>query len=146
MEKRRYLRFLTQGKAVAVVRPRAGERDEIRVGRIKNISANGLALEYPSDADFGQEPSYVDVFIPPNRFHLSKVRCKVVYDIRIRGAYVNSVFISSYVTKQCGLQFEGLSEDKMSQLNLLIRRNTDVPRPRVVVDELIVRKYRETSP
>lgn len=113
--------MLVEDKAFAVVRPRAREIDEIRVGRIKNISTNGLALEYPSDADLGQDLSYVDLFIPQNEFHLSKVPCRVIYDIRIRGAYVNSVFISSYVTKQCGIQFEELPEDKRRQLHFFLR-------------------------
>lgn len=90
MEKRRCLRFLALDKAFAVVRSRVRRIDEIRVGWMKNITRNGLALEYPSHADWGRAPSYVDVLSPRNRFHLSRVPCRLVYDIRVPGAYVHS--------------------------------------------------------
>jgi hypothetical protein len=124
-EKRKHPRFFIRNKAFAVVRPRGNQTDQIRVGKIKNISTDGLALEYPSDGDLGNEPSYVDIFIPHGRFHLGMLPCRFVYDIQTQGAYITSVFISSYVTKQCGMQFENLSEEMATQLDLFLRNATE---------------------
>jgi hypothetical protein len=124
MEKRQHLRFLPCDEALAAVQFRIAEVDSLRVGSIKDISMGGLALRYPSRKDLDSEPSYIDIFIPQDEFYLPRVLCRVVYDIALNKSYGNPGFVSSYVTKQCGVKFQQLSTDEIDQLNLFLRKHT----------------------
>lgn len=132
MNRRKYARLLAQADAFAAVRPISTEVGKTRVGEIKNISPGGLAFqylsdeeEYLSDEEWDQEPSQVDIFISSeHRFHLSSVPCSVVYRIPEPRHAEHRVFFSRFGSRQCGIQFEQLTEDKMKQLNLFLETHT----------------------
>jgi hypothetical protein len=119
MEKRRQVRFLAQENAFAAL----GEKFT-KVGRLKNISAGGLAFEYITDGNSENGPSQLDLFVSGDDFHLSKVPCRVVYDIPSRSSEGNRIFFQPFLTKQCGVEFEGLTKEKKAQLDLFIASHT----------------------
>jgi len=119
MEKRRENRLLVEDNAFAALGARF-----TKVGRVKNISTQGLAFEYITDGNSDDDPSQLDVFVSGDDFHLPKVPCKVVYDIPMGRSDVNRIFFQPFVTKQCGVQFEGLTEEKQAQLELFLETHT----------------------
>ena len=119
MEKRRQIRFLAEENAFAALGARF-----TKVGRVKNISTGGLAFEYITDGNGEESPSQLDVFVSGDDFHLPKVPCRVVYDIPSRRADRNRIFFQPFVTKQCGVEFEGLTEEKRVQLELFLETHT----------------------
>jgi len=119
VERRRHIRFLAQDNAFAALRTAF-----TKVGRIKNISIGGLAFEYITDEESDQGGSEVDVFISGNSFHLPRVPCTVVYDIPARSPFGNGMFFQTFFSKQCGLEFGGLTKDEMEQLNLFLEKHT----------------------
>jgi hypothetical protein len=119
MEKRREKRLLVEDNAFAALGARF-----TKVGRVKNITKQGLAFEYITDGDSEDDPSQLDVFVSGDDFHLPKVPCKVVYDVPMRRSDGNRIFFQPFVTRQCGVQFEGLTEDKRAQLELFLETHT----------------------
>ena len=125
MEKRQHIRLLPNQNAFAAVRSRSNEAGKIRVGKIKNISPGGLAFEYITDEESTQEPCQVDVFISSeHKFHISKMPCRVVYDIPAGRSQKSDIFFSSFISKQCGIQFERLKEEEVGQLKLFLETYT----------------------
>ncbi len=116
MEQRRQIRFVPHDSAFAALGSTFA-----RVGKIKNISIGGLAFEYITDEDSDQEASQLDIFLSGNDFHLAKVPCRVVYDMPKRKSDdASRIVFETFMTKQCGVQFVGLTEDKVSQLDLFL--------------------------
>jgi hypothetical protein len=119
MEQRRHIRFLAVDNAFAALG--AGFA---RVGRLKNISTGGLAFEYITDNDSDEQASQLDVFVSGEDFHLSKVPCRVVYDVPVSRSDVSRLFFQPFVTRQCGVQFGQLTQEKTTQLNLFLETYT----------------------
>lgn len=80
-----------------------------KVGKIKDISVLGLAFEYITDEISDIKVSRVDVFVRGEEFHISKIPCKVVYDISLEDPAVHQISPRKLMHKRCGLQFESLS-------------------------------------
>ena len=147
MKRRKHLRLLAQVDAFAAVRPMSTEVGKTRVGRIKNISSGGLAFEYVndeegdlSDEEWDKEPSQVDIFISSeHRFHLSNVPCSVVYRIPEPRHAEHRVFLSRFGTRQCGIHFEQLTEDKMKQLSLFLETHTSGAAPKADEEQAAAR-------
>ncbi|MDY6951139.1 MAG: PilZ domain-containing protein [Thermodesulfobacteriota bacterium] len=119
MEKRRHVRLLVEDNAFAALGARF-----TKVGRVKNVSTGGLAFEYITDVHSDEKASQLDVFVSGQDFHLPKVLCKVVYDIPVERSDLNRIFFQPFVTKQCGVQFEPLPEDKVAQLTIFLKTHT----------------------
>ena len=119
IERRRHVRLLPQDDAFAALGSRFS-----RVGKLKNISIKGLAFEYITDGESGQEDCQLNIFVSGNGFHLPKVPCEVVYDIPVRNPKASRIFYQPFITKQCGVQFGALTEDKMAQLNRFLATYT----------------------
>jgi hypothetical protein len=119
MEKRRHVRFLARDNAFAALGSRF-----TKVGRVKNISTGGLAFEYITNGDADEDTCQLDVFVSGKDFHLPKVPCKVIYDIPVQRSDVNRIFFQPFVTKQCGVAFEDLPEDKRTQLSHFLEAHT----------------------
>ncbi len=83
-EQRKYTRYAAADNAFAALEPGFN-----KVGRIQDISIMGLAFEYITDevADF--EVSKVDIFVIGEDFFISKIPCKVVYDISLETSRAN---------------------------------------------------------
>lgn len=116
VEQRKYVRFSVHENTFAAL----GSEFET-VGKVNDISIKGLTLSYlcesikvALDSGFSQ----VDIFLSGNSFHLSKVRCKIVYDIQ----NPNSMKNNSIMIRRCGLQFCKLSESQSELLELFIEK------------------------
>ena len=112
-EQRKYIRFLTRQKTFAALRSGFD-----KVGRVLDISINGLAFTYTLEEIIGAEYFQVDIFQSENGFYLSNIPCRIVYDIPI----VNSKFNSLIRPKRCGLCFGRLSEKQHNNLSGFLRK------------------------
>jgi len=118
MERRKFTRFVAQDNAYAVL----GD-DFAKVGKVYDISLNGLACVYPTEKISHDTFTHVDIFLSKNGFYLSDVPCKIVYEAKEFRSDSNSD--SPY---RCGLKFETLEtehEDKLAYfLNNHVIRDT----------------------
>jgi hypothetical protein len=118
IEQRKYPRFLVHDNTFAAL----GSEFET-VGKVEDISIKGLALSYVSetiktrsDRDFSQ----VYIFLSKKSFHLSKVPCKIVYEIEDPKSIKNSNFMMC----RCGLHFGKLSKNQSELLELFLENHT----------------------
>jgi hypothetical protein len=118
-EQRKYTRFSVPDNAYAALGPTF-----TMVGKIKDISMAGLALEYLTDEVSGLENSNVDIFLRGEEFHMSKIPCKLIYDIPLDSTGKNQIFPDGLMRKRCGVQFEKLSKIRRMQLEQFIATHT----------------------
>jgi hypothetical protein len=85
------------------------------VGSLKDISEGGIGFEYVSSTDSGQSRTVEVDIICGKHLRLSRIPCKVSYDIRIDRR-------SSYSTgkRRCGLEFGRLSHEQDALLSLIL--------------------------
>ena len=114
MEKRKFTRFRAQGDAYAAL-----QGNFSKVGKIYDISLNGLAFRYLAEKMSNETFTHVDIFLTDNGFHLSGVHCSVVYDEK--ESISNSHVVSPY---RCGLKFESLKEEQQNKLEFFINNFT----------------------
>jgi hypothetical protein len=114
MEKRKFIRFRTQDNAFAALRG-----DFTKVGKIYDISLNGLAFRYLAEEIPEEEFTQVDIFLTNNGFHLSGVPCTMVYNLKESTS--TSLSISAY---RCGLSFNSLNEEVQNKLNFFLNKYT----------------------
>jgi hypothetical protein len=118
VERRKYVRFLAQDNTFAALR--IGFK---KVGKIDDISINGLAFSYLSETvgvGSDRHLTQVDIFTSGNNFHLSNVPCKIVYDIQdpTSGKYTGLMMC------RCGLKFNEPTKSQSEQLELFIKNHT----------------------
>lgn len=121
IEKRTYPRFFVQDNMFAAL----GSEFEA-VGKIKDISQKGLALSYLSEGIrtvSDRDLSQVYIFLPSNSFHLTKVPCKIVYDIIDPKSDKNHCIM----THRCGLQLGELSKSQSKLLEFFLENCTTRP-------------------
>jgi hypothetical protein len=59
-------------------------RDSKFVGKLNNISRNGLAFHYLPVAGQRAEPDTIDIIAKgPDRFYLPAIACRTIYDISV---------------------------------------------------------------
>ena len=114
MERRKFTRFRVQDDAFAALRGTF-----TKVGKIYDISLNGLAFRYLAEKIINENLNCVDVFLSSNGFHMSDIPCKVIYD---EGEPLsNSKAVSSY---RCGLEFKALKENHKDKLEFFLNHHT----------------------
>ena len=114
MERRKFTRFRVQDDAFAALRG-----NFTKVGKIYDISLNGLAFRYITEKIINENLNCVDVFLSSNGFHMPDIPCTVIYD---EGESIsNSNSVSSY---RCGLEFKALKEDHKDQLEFFLNHHT----------------------
>jgi len=114
MEKRKFTRFQVQDDAFAALRG-----DYSKVGKIYDISLNGLAFRYLAEKISNETFNHVDIFLSTNGFHLSDLPCTVIYDEE--ESMPNSHVVSSY---RCGLKFEKMNEEQQNKLEFFLNNHT----------------------
>ncbi|RZB33523.1 MAG: hypothetical protein SRB2_03952 [Desulfobacteraceae bacterium Eth-SRB2] len=114
MEKRKFTRFRTQDNAFAALRG-----DFTKVGKIYDISLNGLAFRYLAEEMSEEEYTQVDIFLSDNGFHLPAVPCTVIY--HLKESTSGSLSISPY---RCGLSFKHLNEEVQNKLDYFLNNHT----------------------
>ncbi len=113
-EQRKYFRFLSDITVVAFW------NNSINLGKLKDISRGGLAFEYITDKEPKKENSQINIFfLSGNKFHLSNVPCKIIYDILIRKE--NYQFNKLLMTRRCGVKFEELTTIQTKQLEFFLK-------------------------
>lgn len=117
-ENRKYGRFIAQDNAFAALR--AGFK---KVGKINDISTNGLSFSYlsrPAETKESEDYLFVDIFLSGDKYHLSHVPCEMVYEIPDAGFLTidNTAFF------RCGLEFKQLNPRQIDQLNIFIENYT----------------------
>jgi hypothetical protein len=119
MEKRNYDRFFPQGNAFAAL-----GRQYTRVGRIKDISMEGVAFEYIFVENADWDASQINIFLIGDVFHLYGIPCEVVYDIPQAVLLKKPESIKLSPTNRCGVQFGELTKDTMAQLKHFLEYQT----------------------
>jgi hypothetical protein len=118
-EQRKNTRFLVQDDVIAALR-----NGYTKIGKVKDISMGGLAFEHIDDQNSNSETSRRDILLWVNGFSLSKLPGRIVYDIPLAPPNEYQEFIIHLTTRRCGVQFETLSEDKVSQLDFFLKNYT----------------------
>jgi hypothetical protein len=119
MEKRKHTRFLAQENVVAALRNRS-----TRIGQVKDISLGGLSFEHIDEGDLSLNHPERSLFLLVEDFHISRVPCRVVYDIPVREPIGSPPLLTQFETRRCGIEFVTLSEDQKAQLALLLKTCT----------------------
>ena len=111
-EQRRYIRFLTKKNTFAALR--SGFE---KVGKVLDISINGLAFSYIIENAPLVKAFQVDIFQSENGFYLSNIPCRVIYDI----PYSNPKYDLFIHPRRCGLGFGRLSKIQEDELLKFLR-------------------------
>jgi len=118
-EQRKNIRFLAQDNIIAVLR-----NDLTKIGEVKDISKGGLSFEHIYGRDSEGELSRKTLFLWANEFSMSKVPCKVIYDILMPTPEEFESLAIRFITRRCGVEFEALIEDQMAQLDFFLKTYT----------------------
>ena len=115
MEKRKYTRFRTQHDAYAALRGSFA-----KVGKIYDISLNGLAFRYLLEKNLEETFTHVDIFLKNDGFYLAGVPCTIICDIKDPTFRFKEV--SLY---RCGLKFGLLNEEQQNKLEEFLNKHTN---------------------
>lgn len=118
-EQRKNIRSLVEDKIIVALR-----NGSTKIGKVKDISIGGLSFEHIYDEDLNLEPLKREVFLWANAFSLSKIACRVVYDIPMGTPPEYESLPIHFITRRCGVQFETLSEDQRTQLDFFLKTYT----------------------
>ena len=114
-ERRKAVRFLPRTEAYVALRP-----DFTKLGRLINISRGGLSFRYIAYQRQEQAPTHLDLFTSNDGFHLSRLSCKVIYDIRLSEKQRSS---ASLERRRCGLEFGEATQVQATQLELYLKNH-----------------------
>ena len=112
-ERRKFKRLLPRDWTFAVFRP-----DYANLGKVKDISIGGLALEYDLKETQNKGSLEIDIFLADDSLYLRRIPSIMIYDREIDEAY------RSVKKKRCGLQFGDLTPIKKSQLEFFLQNYT----------------------
>jgi hypothetical protein len=116
-ERRKFTRFLVPENVYAALGPSLS-----KVGRIKDVSIGGLAIEYLTDGVSVPGNSHVNIFISEEDFLLSKLPCKIVYDVPIKPSAGPQA--SGLIKKRCGVQFHRFTNKLTKRLEGFLKVRT----------------------
>ncbi len=117
IEQRKTNRYVPRGNIFVA----CGNGDS-RVGRLNDISRGGMAFEHITDTfDEIPQATYVRIFLSGEKFYLSEIPCRIVYD---RPLDPHMLYPVSFVTRRCGLVFTKLSEKQAGLLDQFIEKHT----------------------
>ena len=86
---------------------------------IKDIRAGGLAIEYNPAKELPFESEAIDIIkIKPDKFFLSKIACKTVYDIP---TLMQGKSFKGGEMRIRGLKFVELTKEQEDQLDILVK-------------------------
>lgn len=114
-EQRRYIRFFTKRKTFAALRSGFD-----KVGKVLDISINGLAFSYIIEDTPLEKTFQVDIFQSENGFYLSNIPCRVIYDIQNKNLRYDLLI----QPRRCGLCFGKLSKKQEDELLYFLKRYT----------------------
>ena len=123
-EQRNSIRFLAQDNTIVALR-----NNSTKIGRVKDISKGGLSFEHIYEKDSEWDPLEKTLFLWTNGFSMSKVPCRVVYDILAPTPTEYESLTIRLITRRCGVKFEALPEDQMEQLDFFLKTYTQGTAP-----------------
>jgi len=119
-EQRKSIRFLVDDNLMVVL-----WSGVTKIGKVKDISLKGLSFEHIYEENMSEEQLKSDILLlGANEFSLSKIPCKVIYNIPIPIPDEYEGFNIHFITKRCGVQFETLNEGQMTQLDFFLKTYT----------------------
>jgi len=118
-EQRKTIRFLVEANIIVALR-----NESTKIGKLKDISMGGLSFEHIYDEQLTLEPLKRDLFLWANVFSLSKIPCRVVYNIPMGTPPEYESLPIHFITRRCGVQFETLSEGQRTQLDFFLKTYT----------------------
>ena len=115
MERRKHPRFRTQDNCYAVLRGNYS-----KVGRICDISLNGLSFRYLGEEKEDKDCSHIDIFLVKNGFYLHSMPCKIIYEVE------DESFGKGFITRmlRSGVQFLEPTESQSDQLDYFMQTYT----------------------
>ena len=115
LERRKYKRFKIKGSAFAIM-----NSSPKRIGKITDISKSGLALQYLKNGDNSNKLKVLDIFKSDFSLFIDDIKAKVISDVEI----IDKKLAGSKEMRRCGIQFEGLSNNQISQLMNFIQHSS----------------------
>ena len=116
-ERRKLSRCFPLNTAFAALRPHF-----TKLGKIKDISREGLAFQYIAHEEQKRDSSDIDIFLSGDRFYLSRIPSEIIYDIKI--VEENHIFVDAFETRRCGLLFGALTQNQAAQLEFFLENYT----------------------
>jgi hypothetical protein len=120
IEKRKYTRFKVKDKVYAALGANFS-----KVGRLKDISMNGLAFRYiEENRNSRKKSSVIAIFHSEDKFFLRNLACIIVTDHPIGDKDQTSKAELKYIAKKCAVRFENVTSGQKKKLEYLIRNYT----------------------
>jgi len=113
-ERRKLKRFQVQIGAFVILRP-----SDTGVGRLIDISTDGLTLEYISTQEPKIQPTRLEIFVADSPFRLYEVPCETITDL-----VTNETDEGSLSKRRRGIKFGKLSPSQSAQLEYFILHHT----------------------
>ena len=115
LERRKDRRFKLKDPAFAIM-----YYSPTRIGQITDISRSGLTVRYVKNGEDSNELNGLDICKSDFRFYIDNIKAKAISDLEI----IDKTFIGSEEKRRCGIKFEGLSNNQLSQLENFIQNFT----------------------
>ena len=115
VEQRNQNRFQVKGGAYAVL-----EYKPFKMGKIINISRNGLAVCYSSNGRPLKEIFELDIFIIDSNFYIEKIRVKTLNDFELAHQHL----FSSSIDRQRCFQFGKMKSSQLFYLDYFLENFT----------------------
>jgi hypothetical protein len=114
VERRKHIRFSVAEDTFVALRPHY-----YRIGKVLNISIDGLAFTYMVDGKPPGPSFELDLFLADRTFFLKEVPFRTISDVPHDGG--PSGFIE---TRECTVQFENLTSHQKNELESFIRNHS----------------------
>jgi hypothetical protein len=114
VERRKHERLQIQHGAFVILKSY-----DNKVGRIADISPDGLTFTYHTSGDGSVMATQLDIFVAGSPVHMYTIPCRTISDFEI-----DSDIHRSMITRRCGVQFGTLNQGQIFQLDYLVQHNT----------------------
>jgi len=122
IEKRKYVRFLSQPETYAAIGP-----SFTKIGKLRNISMGGLAFDCYSDTSDEEDALNCDstvIIFTEDELFTEKIFCRLIHNFPKSSSNQAALFSSSSAAKQYGLKFMTIPEDQRKRLEYFINTYT----------------------
>ncbi len=112
IERRKEKRFTIQNGIVSI--PKASS---VIIGTILDISKGGISLRYPAQTNSLESSFELDILFTESNYYITCVPVTIVSDCELE----NQVPFSLINERRCGLQFKGLTEKHIQQIDTIVQ-------------------------
>ena len=116
VEQRKHKRFYVQNGTYAMLKYKPAV-----MGRIMNMSKDGLAIRYIDGEQQLSGSNLLDIFMQDSSFYVEKLQVKTISDREVTDKHSSG----SNKVRQRGVQFEGLNPIQLFQLYYLLQNYTN---------------------